>query len=64
MVVVALDVVVAMVVVEAYVDETGGFLTPLVALHMQIAILKLKLANILKNISCSCLHTRNIKFRR
>ena len=56
--------VVFMVVVDAEMDESGQVFTPLIALHLRISISKLKLSNILKNNSGSCLHIRNIKFIR
>ena len=63
-VVVALADAVAVVVVDADVDEAGEVLTPFIALHLRTAILTLKLANILKKNSGNFTHTRNIKFIR
>ena len=53
-----LAVAVAVVVVDVDVDveESGEVLTPIIYLHMQIAILNLELSNILRNNSVSCLH--------
>ena len=63
-VLVALLVAVAVVVVDADMDELRGLITPLITLHMWIEILKLKLSNILNNNLGSCLHAINLKFGR